>query len=49
VHRRAQLEALLKRAGSRLIRFIDSFPDADVLLASPYRSGPRSGWIKKKG
>jgi bifunctional non-homologous end joining protein LigD len=62
--RRARLAALLKRAGSRLIRFSENFRDADVLLAecarlglegivskrrsSPYRSGPRSGWIKVK-
>jgi bifunctional non-homologous end joining protein LigD len=62
--RRARFEALLKRGASRLIRFSESFPDGNTLLAecarrgyegivskrreSPYRSGPRSGWIKTK-
>jgi bifunctional non-homologous end joining protein LigD len=32
VQRRAQLEALLKRAGSRLVRFREGFPDAGVLF-----------------
>ena len=39
VQRRAQLEALLKRAGSRLVRFSESFPDADILLAECARRG----------
>jgi bifunctional non-homologous end joining protein LigD len=39
VQRRARLEALLKRAGSRLIRFSQSFPDAGVLLAACVRRG----------
>jgi ATP-dependent DNA ligase len=33
VQRRAQLEAILKRGASRLIRFSESFPDANALLA----------------
>jgi bifunctional non-homologous end joining protein LigD len=60
VQRRAQLEAVLMRGASRLIRF----SDANALLAecarrslegivskrkdAPYRSGTRSGWIKVK-
>jgi bifunctional non-homologous end joining protein LigD len=64
VQRRARLQALLARAKSDLLRFSESFPDAEALLAecsrrglegivakrkdAPYRSGPRSGWIKVK-
>jgi hypothetical protein len=33
VQRRAQLEAILKRGASRLIRFSESFNDANALLA----------------
>jgi bifunctional non-homologous end joining protein LigD len=41
VQRRAQLEAVLKRgnAGSRLIRFSESFDDANALLAECARRG----------
>jgi ATP-dependent DNA ligase len=33
VQRRARLQALLARAKSDLLRFSDSFPDANALLA----------------
>jgi bifunctional non-homologous end joining protein LigD len=39
VRRRAQLEAILKRGTSRLIRFSESFPDANALLAECARRG----------
>jgi bifunctional non-homologous end joining protein LigD len=39
VQRRAQLKAVLKRGASRLIRFSESFPDANVLLAECVRRG----------
>jgi bifunctional non-homologous end joining protein LigD len=42
IQRRAQLEAVLKRAGStgsRLIRFSESFSDAEALLAECARRG----------
>ena len=37
--RRALLEALLKRAGSSLVRFSEGFPDPGVLLAECARRG----------
>jgi bifunctional non-homologous end joining protein LigD len=37
--RRARLAALLKRAGSRLVRFSENFPDAGLLLAECARLG----------
>jgi bifunctional non-homologous end joining protein LigD len=45
IQRRAQLEAVLKRAGStgsRLIRFSESFSDAEALLAECARRGLRT-------
>jgi ATP-dependent DNA ligase len=33
VQRRAKLQALLRRAKSDLLRFSESFPDANTLLA----------------
>jgi bifunctional non-homologous end joining protein LigD len=46
--RRAQLEAILKRGASRLIRFCESFPDADTLLAECTRRGLEGIVSKRK-
>jgi bifunctional non-homologous end joining protein LigD len=48
VQRRAQLEAVLKRGSSRLIRFSESFPDAGVLLAECARRGLEGIVSKRK-
>jgi bifunctional non-homologous end joining protein LigD len=39
VQRRARLQALLRRAKCDLLRFRESFPDADALLAECSRRG----------
>jgi bifunctional non-homologous end joining protein LigD len=46
--RRARLEALLKRASTRLIRFSDDFPDAGALLAACARRGLEGIVSKRK-
>jgi bifunctional non-homologous end joining protein LigD len=48
VQRRAQLEAILKRGASRLIRFSESFPEADALLAECGRRGLEGIVSKRK-
>jgi bifunctional non-homologous end joining protein LigD len=47
VQRRARLQALLARAKSDLLRFSESFPDADALLAECSRRG-REGIVAKR-
>jgi bifunctional non-homologous end joining protein LigD len=48
VQRRAQLEAVLKRGVSRLIRFSESFADVDTLLAECARRGLESIVSKRR-
>jgi bifunctional non-homologous end joining protein LigD len=48
VQRRAQLEAFLKRGASRLIRFSESFPDANASLAECARRGLEGIVSKRK-
>jgi bifunctional non-homologous end joining protein LigD len=49
VQRRARLQALLASAKSNLLRFSDSFPDADALLAECSRRGLEGIVAKRKG
>jgi bifunctional non-homologous end joining protein LigD len=48
VQRRARLQALLARAKSDLLRFSDSFPDANALLAECSRCGLEGIVAKRK-
>jgi bifunctional non-homologous end joining protein LigD len=48
VQRRARLQALLARAQCDLLRFSDSFPDADALLAECSRRGLEGIVAKRK-
>jgi ATP-dependent DNA ligase len=48
LQRRAQLEALLERGASRVIRFSESFPDANALLAECARRGLEGIVSKRK-
>jgi bifunctional non-homologous end joining protein LigD len=48
VYRRARLEALLARAKCNLIRFSESFPDANALLAECARRGLEGIVAKRK-
>jgi bifunctional non-homologous end joining protein LigD len=48
VQRRARLQALLRRAKSDILRFSDSFPDADALPAECSRPGLEGIVAKRK-
>jgi ATP-dependent DNA ligase len=48
VQRRARLQALLARAKNDLLRFSESFPDADRLLAECSRRGLEGIVAKRK-